>query len=98
MSRFRVSREAQTDFDSIWEYIAAEDLGAADRLLELFRIKLTLLAEAPGVGRSREEFAPSLRSFPVGNYLLFYRSIADGIEVVRALHGARLLAALFDPE
>jgi toxin ParE1/3/4 len=25
----------------------------------------------------------------VGNYLIFYRPISDGIEIVRVLHGAR---------
>ena len=32
-----------------------------------------------------------LRSFPVGNYLVFYRPLAegDGIAVIRVLHGAR---------
>jgi toxin ParE1/3/4 len=32
-----------------------------------------------------------LRSFPIGNYLAFYRDIAGGIELVRVLHGARKL-------
>jgi toxin ParE1/3/4 len=30
-----------------------------------------------------------LRYHPVGNYLLLYRVIADGIELVRVVHGAR---------
>ena len=29
------------------------------------------------------------RSFPLGNHLIFYRPIDDGIELVRVLHGAR---------
>jgi toxin ParE1/3/4 len=28
-----------------------------------------------------------LRSFPVGNYVIFYIPIPDGIEVVRVMHG-----------
>lgn len=67
MSIFRIAPEAQADLDSIWEYIAVDNIGAADRLFESFCAKLTLLAEAPGVGRPRDEFAPGLRSFPVGN-------------------------------
>ena len=96
MSRYRIAPLAQTDLDSIWDYIAADDIAAADRLLESFRTKLALIAEAPGLGRPRDEFARSLRSFPVGNYLLFYRPMADGIELVRVLHGARNLPPLFD--
>lgn len=33
--------------------------------------------------------APGLRSFPVGKYLIFYRLIDGGLEIVRVLHGAR---------
>lgn len=40
---------------------------------------------------------PALRSSPVGNYLIFYRPLPDGIEILRVLHGARDIAAiLFD--
>lgn len=96
MSRFRIAPEAQADLDSIWDYIAADNIAAADRLLETCRTKLALLAEAPGLGRPRDEFARALRSLPVGNYLLFYRPLADGIELARVLHGARNLPPLFD--
>lgn len=43
----------------------------------------------PGLGRQESKLAPNLRSFPLGNYLIFYRPIEDGIAVVRVLHGAR---------
>jgi plasmid stabilization system protein ParE len=35
-----------------------------------------------------------LRSLAFGNYLIFYRKTANGIEVVRVVHGARRLEAL----
>ena len=47
----------------------------------------------PTMGKAEFDLAPSLRSFPVGNYLLFYREVADGIQLVRALHGARDIAS-----
>jgi toxin ParE1/3/4 len=31
----------------------------------------------------------TLRSFPVGNYVIFYREVSEGIEIIRVLHGAR---------
>jgi toxin ParE1/3/4 len=43
----------------------------------------------PGCGREEPKFARDLRSFPVGNYLIFYRPIQNGIALVRVLHGAR---------
>jgi plasmid stabilization system protein ParE len=29
--------------------------------------------------------------FPVGNYIILYRNVGDGIEVVRYVHGRRRL-------
>jgi len=56
--------QARLDLIDIWNYIADDNEAAADRLLD--RI------EQPKAGRERAELAPGLRSFPVGNYLLFY--------------------------
>ena len=95
MTRYRISPAAQADFDSIWDHIAVDNIAAANGLLQAIRVKVELLAEAPGLGRPRDEFAPRLRSFPVGDYLLFYRPTTDGIELVRVLRGARNLPPLF---
>lgn len=38
--------------------------------------------------------APGLRYFPVGNYLILYEAMPDGITVVRVVHGARHLGWL----
>jgi plasmid stabilization system protein ParE len=34
-------------------------------------------------------------SFPHGGYLIFYRPLPDGVEIVRIIHGARNLSRLF---
>jgi toxin ParE1/3/4 len=46
-----------------------------------------MLAQRPFAGRARGELVHGLRSFPVGNYLIFYVIVIDGIEVVRVMHG-----------
>jgi toxin ParE1/3/4 len=46
-----------------------------------------MLAENPLAGRARDDLAPKIRSFPVGNDIIFYLPLSDGIEVVRVLHG-----------
>jgi toxin ParE1/3/4 len=43
----------------------------------------------PKMGVARPEVRPELRLFVMGNYLIAYREIAGGGEIVRALHGAR---------
>lgn len=50
------------------------------------------------MGRRRDELLPSLRSFPVEDYLIFYRSIEDGIDILRVVSGYRDLEALFPDE
>jgi toxin ParE1/3/4 len=47
------------------------------------------------MGRNRPELALALRSFPVGNYIIFYRQIRNGIEVIRVLNAMRDIDALF---
>jgi toxin ParE1/3/4 len=94
----RLSDQAKNDLAEIWEYIAEESPSSADRLIQRLVRQYKSLAENPGMGRLRAELRPGLRSFPVGNYLMFYRPIPEGIAVLRIIHGARDLEALFERE
>jgi toxin ParE1/3/4 len=87
--------DAEADLDEIWLYIARGDPDAADRFIDLIEERCSLLAENPLMGRSRPDLAPGLRSFPVGNYIIFYNPIEGGIEIVRVVNGARDIEALF---
>jgi toxin ParE1/3/4 len=46
------------------------------------------------VGRARPAIMPGIRSFPLGNYLIFFVEERDGIKIVRVLHGARNLETI----
>lgn len=89
---------AQCDIDEIWDFIADDNEERADAFIDILDEKLQLLAQNTGMGRSREELAKGLRSFPVDRYVIFYLPIRRGIELVRVLHGARDLASLFRDE
>lgn len=56
------------------------------------------LAEYPLLGPARPDIAPDLRYLVSGNYLVLYRVRSESVEVVRVLHGARNLKALFEDE
>lgn len=43
----------------------------------------------PSMGVERSDIRRSLRTFPVGNYLIIYRQSDGGVEIVRVFHGAR---------
>ena len=96
MSQAFVTRLAREDLLSIWSYIAADNPAAADRVLDAIDRRCALLADDPALGPARPDIAPQLRYSPVGSYLIFYRQVAEGVEIVRVLHGARNLHAIFE--
>ena len=97
MKRFRLSPDARHDLDEIWLYVAQEDsVRAADRLVDSITERFPLLAGMPGLGRSRDDLGPGTRSFPVGNYVIYYRKATPGIEISHVFHGAREVKKLFE--
>ncbi len=95
MKRVLFAPAAESDLEMIHDYIAAANPAAAAALVARLEDLAARLADAPGMGRARPDLLPNLRSFPLGSYLLFYRPSGNGIEIVRVLHGARDIPALF---
>jgi len=89
LARVRKTVLAEQDIDDIWFSIALDNPAAADAVLDRIADQCTLLAANRQMGRARPELLDGLRSFPVGNYALFYRPEPGGIELTRVLHGAR---------
>ncbi len=89
---------AELDLLDIWGYIADDSLDRADDFLDRLEGKLQALARNPGLGRRRDELLPGLQSFPLGNYVVFYQVIENGIDVIRILHGARDVEDVFRQE
>jgi toxin ParE1/3/4 len=94
MARIVYSPRARADLNEIWDYIAADNIAAADRVAARFDSIFDLLAQRPRMGRLRDEIAEGVRTFPAGNYLLLYRPTNDGIDVLRVIHGARDLGSI----
>ena len=86
---------AEADLDDIWWYIAQDNSDAADQFLDKIEERLHTLAQFPNMGIIRDELMSSLRSLPIGNYVIFYLPLDDGIEVVRVLSGMREIDSLF---
>jgi toxin ParE1/3/4 len=92
----RKSSASRRDYKEIWDYLdrnATEEI--ADAMIVQFDSKLQTLCKNPMIGVGRPELRTGLRSIPVGKYLLFYRPIENGIELVRVLHGARDITGIF---
>ena len=88
--------KAHLDLVEIAFHIAEQNPSAANRWLDTINEKCQMLARMPELGRKRSDLAQNLRSFPVGDYIIFYRPIENGIQVIRVLHGARDIPELFD--
>lgn len=86
---------AEQDLLDIWDYIADDSFDRADEFLDRVEGKLQTLARNPGLGRRRQELLAGLQSFPLGNYVVFYQEIENGIEVIRILHGSRDIEDIF---
>ena len=83
------------DIEEISENIARHNPRAAIKFSSLLLQKFEALARNPSIGRARPELPrPNLRSSPVGTYILLYREIEIGAEIVRVVHGARNLEDL----
>jgi toxin ParE1/3/4 len=53
---------------------------------EILRAALRVIAKAPKIGQKRDELAEDLRSFPVGNHIVYYVEKGKGIKIARILH------------
>lgn len=91
----RLTAKAEEDLIALWEAIAGESPNAADRALDRIDDVFRLLAEHPEAGRRRDDIRPGFRLFPERPWLVFYRIVDSGVEVVRVVDGRRDLETLF---
>lgn len=92
--RIRRLPRAIRDVDEIWDWIAAEDVEAADRLSDRIARATDRLTNFPESGAPRPELGPDARSIIVGRYLILYRAGPDSVDILRVVHGARELGPL----
>ncbi len=96
MGVVRRTATSRKDYAAVWAYVAENATPAtADGVVRQLDDRARFLSDNPGAGTARPELRPRLRSFPVGKYLLFYRPVRGGIELVRVIHGARDIRRLF---
>jgi plasmid stabilization system protein ParE len=90
MSGYVLSGEALLDLDEIWGYIAQDDIEAADRWISKLLDACEMLARNPRAGHTRKDLTEnSFLFWPVGEYLIVYRILGNGIEIVAVTQGAR---------
>ncbi len=85
---------ADADLSEIHDWIANDDLRAADRLVDRLVEATRRLKDFPDRGTPRPELSDAARSLVVGNYLILYRVGPERVDIVRIVHGARDLSDL----
>ena len=90
MSGYVLGVDADRDLDEIWEYIAQDNIDAADRWITKLFDAFESLGKSPGIGHSRTDLTTyPVLFWPVGAYLIIYRAQRRPIEIVAVTQGSR---------
>jgi toxin ParE1/3/4 len=98
------SPRARDDLVEIATRIARDSKSSAIRFIDAVEMTCKTLLRSPQLGLRGEFRSPHLANIQrwrvkgFENYLIFYRTVADGIFVVRLLHGARDVDAIVDDQ
>ena len=95
MNPYVISPEAICDLEQIVDYLAMDNIDAGDRFIDEFSKKCRYLTQFSMIGRSYREIRPDLRGLPMKNYIIFYRCLDNGLEIMRVIQGNRDLEAVF---
>jgi len=94
MKEYVLSTDAELDLDENWEYIAQDNIRAADRWIGKLFDAFDALARNPGMGHKRKDLTDySVLFWPVEAYLILYRDQAERIEILDVTQGARDIPA-----
>jgi plasmid stabilization system protein ParE len=87
---FVLHPQAAQDITEIWEFIAGDNLGAAQRIREEILEALRRLSMFPKQGHLREDLTSRpLRFLRVREYLIAYAPDEQPLLVVAVIHGRR---------
>ena len=91
MTAYVLSIDADADLDVIWDYIADDNIDAADRWIAKLFDAFEALGSTPLMGHRRNDLTDHPVLFwPVGAYLIIYRaSSAQSVEIVAVTQGSR---------
>jgi len=95
MKRYVINILASRDLNEIADYFAENSLEAGERFFIAFNRKCQQLVAFPNSGKSYASIRPDLRGISLEKYVIFYRILDDGIEILRVVSGRRDFPSLF---
>ena len=97
---YKFTELADQDLQDISYYIALDNEVAAQRVYESVLETCAMVAEIPNMGRRpmyvEDQDILFLNVQKFKRYLVFYRKRSDDVLILRVIHGARDLPALFN--
>jgi antitoxin ParD1/3/4 len=98
MASYRFTPEATRDLLDIWDFIAQDNIQAAEQVEAAVFRACEFLVDSPLAGRIRKDLTLlPLRFWPVQpytNYLIVYDQAQKPLQIIRILHGARDIPSL----
>jgi addiction module RelE/StbE family toxin len=87
--KLRWSAPALSDLEEIGDYIARDNMAAADRVVTCILDHVDMLTTQPHIGRPGR--VPETRELVVADtpYIVPYRVRGDDVQILAVLHGAR---------
>jgi plasmid stabilization system protein ParE len=90
MTGYTLHPEAFTDIAEIWDYIAEDNIDAADRVVAEILAAAATLVTSPHIGHRRSDLTTRpLRFHLVRDYLIAYAPEETPVWIVAVLHGRR---------
>ena len=90
MTGYDFHPEAEIDLDEVWEYIAADNLSAADRVIADIHQALEAVVLFPHQGHHRTDLTTRpMRFIRVRDYLIAYAPDENPLWVIAVMHGHR---------
>ena len=95
MKRLAFAPADRDDLLTIGTYIAEDNPVRAESFVDELEDTARQAAERPRSFPARDEISAGLRAAIQGRYLLLFRELDDEVRIVRVVHGARDLRAMF---
>lgn len=88
MPKVIISRKAQRDFEEIYAF-SVEFFGRnqAEIYAEMIHTKIQIIAENPSFGTEYANVRDGVRRYECESHAIYYEATANGIRVLRILHG-----------
>ncbi|MEH2254505.1 type II toxin-antitoxin system RelE/ParE family toxin [Nostoc sp.] len=96
MSCYVINILASRDINEIADYFTETSLEAGERFFSEFNRKCQQLVTFPNSGKSYAEIRLYLRGLSLENYIIFYKVLDHGIEILRVVSGRRNFPSLFE--